>query len=52
MQAPVIVMSTFPLISSYLSPLDTNFQRETGRKAQLSNISAAKVFGLLDLMSR
>ena len=55
MQAPVIVMSMEILyfnslnkkkksVISFLKITDTNVEREVGRKAQISNITAAKVF--------
>lgn len=49
MQAPVLVMSKMReqcLVddqTTYKILLDTNMERESGRKAQLSNITAAKV---------
>lgn len=53
MQAPVLVMSrrhvaVRNLRSTDWKPLliDTNMERESGRKAQLSNITAAKVTSL------
>jgi hypothetical protein len=53
MQAPVVVISKSLIsqLSPYCLPanhgsltyVDTNMERETGRKAQVSNITAAKV---------
>ena len=47
MQSPVIVLSTKRIHTTsnniYFHCLDTNTERESGRKAQLSNIEATKV---------
>ena len=51
--APVLVLSKLaaiaarhPLICVPFIALDSNTKRETGRKAQLGNIEAAKVSGI------